>query len=316
MMTTTILAAVDRFPEDDAVLLRGREIAASHDAALCVVHVVDLPGDGASPAPIDTARGQAEFAARDRIEDALRRHGIDPADVEIRVDSGVPAQRLVEICDEIRPSLVVMRAHHKPRIVDKLLGSTTEKVIAWGQAPVLVVGPATGKPYQRVILAIDGPDSAPTALSFVSSLLPEADVHMVQAVEVAPQLEEAMLRVGLARTDLQAHHDALAQDAANRLGKLAERLDPPVTWQVLRGDAAEQLARVTHHSDVDLIALGPNRSGLLRRIFIGSVARRLLREAACDVLIGRPPDIELFDITAQRRGARPHGAEVFSPIAK
>ncbi|WP_442885676.1 universal stress protein [Amaricoccus sp.] len=39
---------------------------------------------------------------------------------------------------------------------------------------------------------------------------------------------------------------------------------------------------------MNLIALGPGRASLIRRAFIGSVTRRVLRDAACDVLICHP----------------------------
>jgi nucleotide-binding universal stress UspA family protein len=286
MKTPRILAAVDRFPEDDAVLLRGMEIAARHDVTLTIVHIVDLPDHAASPSMINTFRGQAKLVALDRIEAALRRLGIDPCKTAIKIEAGSPALRLVEMCDVLNPALVVMRARNKPWIVKKLLGSTTEKLIAAGTVPLLVLRQAVGKPYGRVLLAIDGPDTAPQALSFVAALLPDAALHMVQAVQVGRQLEEAMLRVGLPRSDLTAHHDVLVQDAENHLRALAAVLVPRATWQVLPGEPAAELARATKGADVDLISLGPNRSGLIQRTFIGSVTRHLLRDAACDVLVG------------------------------
>jgi len=138
---------------------------------------------------------------------------------------------------------------------------------------------------------------------------------MVQAVAVAPQLEQAMLRVGLARSDLTTHHDVLAQAAEARLGSLAAELLPRVTWQVLRGDPAQELARATHAPDVDLIALGPNRSGLLKRIFIGGVTRRLLRDAGCDVLIGRPIGTGASDVIAQREPTGAQSANTLPPLS-
>lgn len=300
MKPIRIIAAIDRFPEDDAVLLRGSEVATRHGVALTIVHVVDLPDHSASAARITTFCRQAEFAARDRIEAALLRQGIDPAKVKICVETGAPSEELIEICKVLVPMLVVMRAHHKPWIDKRPLGSTTEKMIAVSHAPVLIVKPTVGKRYDRVLLAIDGPDAAPTALSLVTALLPGAKAHMVQAVAVAPQLEQAMLRVGLARSDLTTHHDMLAQDAAVRLGSLAAGLRPRPTWQVLRGNAAQELARATHAPDVDLIGLGPYHSGLLSRVFIGSVTRRLLRDAGCDVLIGIPPRTGVPDVIARR----------------
>jgi|GEM_PF-929706 len=314
MKPIRIFAAIDLFPEDDAVLLRGIKVATRHSVALTIVHVIDLPDHATSAARISTSRGQAEFAAHDRIEAALHQHGIDPVGVEIRVETGNPAERLVEICNDLKPMLVVMRAHHQPWIVRKLLGSTTENVVAAVHAPVLIVRPTIDKPYDRVLLAVDGPETAPPALSLVSALLPDAKVHMVQAVALAPQLKQAMLRVGLARSDLTTHHDMLVQDAEARVGSLAAGLRPRATWQVLRGDAAKELARATHAPDVDLIALGPNRSGLLTGVFIGSVMRRLLRDADCDVLIGRPLGTGMPNVIARRDPTAAQSANTLRPL--
>ncbi|MEY8798893.1 universal stress protein [Leisingera sp. XS_AS12] len=290
MIATRILAAVEQFPQDDAVLVRGVEIANRLGAMLTIVHVMELPDHAAARALADTFRSQSDFAARDRIEAALRRNGIGPAGTEIRIEAGSPAQRLVEICDEFAPELVVMRANQKPWILEKLLGSTTKAVVAAGNVPVLIVKQATGKPYGRVILAVDGPDYVPEVLAVVTTLLPDAALELVQAVMVPPQLEAAMLRVGLAQTDLTAHRDALADEAEKRLGSLTAGLRHGLEWQVLRGEPEEVLIRVTQSPDTDLITLGPNRSGLIRRAFTGSVTQRLLRDAACDVLICRPAE--------------------------
>ncbi|WP_424990821.1 universal stress protein [Fluviibacterium sp. S390] len=283
MKAMRILAAVGRFPDDDAVLQRGMEIAARHGVPLTIAHVLETPDDPAAP----SSRNTAETVARDEIETALHRHGFDPADTEIWIETGSPPRVLVEICKGLKPALAVMRAHHKPWLVKKLIGSTTEKVIAADIVPVLLVRHPVEKPYGRVVLAIDGPDAAPAALSFVGALLPDAALHLVQAVEVAQQLEESMLRVGLPRSDLVAHHDVLAQAAESHLRALTGALETGVTWQVLRGEPSAELTRMTQDADVDLIALGPNRSGLVRRVFMGSVTQSLLRDAACDVLVGR-----------------------------
>jgi nucleotide-binding universal stress UspA family protein len=56
---------------------------------------------------------------------------------------------------------------------------------------------------------------------------------------------------------------------------------------VLVGDPAKSLIRMTRSPKVDLIVLGPGNTGRMRRALLGSVSRRLLRNAACDVLIHR-----------------------------
>ncbi|WP_027233555.1 universal stress protein [Leisingera caerulea] len=310
MIATRILAAVERFPQDDAVLVRGFEIANRLGAVLTIVHVMELPDHAVARALADTFRCQSDFAARGRIVAALRRNGIGTAGTEIRIEAGSPAQRLVEICDEFAPELVVMRANQKTRILEKLLGSTTQAVLAAGTVPVLIVKQASGKPYGRVILAVDGPDYVPDVLTVVTSLLPDAALELVQAVKVPPQLEAAMLRVGLAQTELTAHRDALADEAEKRLGSLTAGLRHGLEWQVLRGDPAEELIRVTQSPDTDLITLGPNRSSLIRCAFTGSVTQRLLRDAACDVLICRPAEARSPRALTTEPSTRPvHGQQ-------
>ncbi len=288
MTIRSVLAAVGRFPQDDAVLSRALEIATAHRAALTVVHVIDLPGHESEPEDLDTLRGQATLAARDRIEAALAGHDTGTPDLIIRIESGKPALQLIEICDSLRPDLIVMRAHQKQRFFQKILGSTTDRMVATGQAPILVVKQPVSRPYSGVLLATDGTDDAPGMLSFVAGLSPAATLHLVQAVQIVPQLEEAMLRIGTGQPGLLAHRNKLANAADTRLRALAQSTRPAATTQVLRGDPATVLARATRSPDVDLIALGPGRTSLIRRAFIGSVSRRLLRDAACDVLICHP----------------------------
>lgn len=217
MTLKKILAAVDRFPQDEAVLVRALDLAKQHRAAVMVSHVVDLPRHLTLPAGIDTLRGQAEFAAHDRIQEAVSRNGTDPADIEIRIEGGSPALRLIEICHEFEPDLIVMRAHQKVKIAEKLLGSTTERVIATAQAPVLVVKRPAIKAYANALLATDGTDDASGALRFVAGLLPDAALHLVQVIQIAPQLEEAILRIGTDQAGLAAYRDELANAAREYL---------------------------------------------------------------------------------------------------
>lgn len=290
MRITSVLAAVDRFPQDEAVLHRALEIAWIHDAAMTIVHVIDFPRNLGFPAELDTLQGQAEFAARDRIKEALKRHGARIGDIEIKVVSGSPALRLIEFCKALAPGLVVMRAHQRSRISEKILGSTTDRVIAAGISPVLVVKQPAARPYGRVMVTTDGTDDARTSLHFAETLLPDAALHLVQVVQIVQPLKEAMLRSGTDQTGFRAYRNALARVARNHLTAVASFATGPVKIHVLRGDPAKSLVRASRMAKIDVITAGPGRKSLIECAFIGSVTRRLLRDADCDVLIGRPTD--------------------------
>lgn len=290
MTPKTILAAVDQFPQSDPVLARALAIAATHGAALEIVHVIDIAAPDGDLARADTLLGQAAIAARDRIDAALLRLQADLSEIDIRIVAGSPALQLIDICTQTPPDLIVMRAHQREAISEKILGSTSDRVVTAGVAPVLIVKRSDARGHERVVLATNGSDAAGAALTFTAALLPDAALHLVQVVRIAPQLAEAMLRVGTDQGTLAAHRDTLSEQARAQLRDLSAAAPRPVTTEVLDGDPAVELTRAARNPQIDLIVLGAGRTSLIRRAFIGSVTRRLLRDADCDVLVYHPSD--------------------------
>ncbi|MFP7571181.1 universal stress protein [Marivita sp. S2033] len=285
-----VIAAIGQLPHDDAVLIRAHEVAQACRGKLGIVHVLDLPGSDADLNDPSSLLGRTAQTARDTIKSALASHDITREEIEIRIMAGAHALQLIALCEERSPDLVVMRAHQRTDIADKLLGSTTERLIAADKSPVLVVKTPADAPYMRVTLATNGSDQATDAVTCVKAFFPHAQLKLVQVVQIPPQLEEAMLRVGTTQSGLAEQRDELARTADAHLSVLAETAGLNVATQVLHGDPANVLASLCRGANVDLLALGRGRSGLIRRAFIGSVSRRLLREAACDVLIcGQAP---------------------------
>ncbi|WP_099826493.1 universal stress protein [Oceaniglobus indicus] len=279
MTKTRILAAVADLPKDDAVLARALEIAAARDATLTIVHVLECE---ATPA------GQAGQATRDAIGAALDRLGRGRVICDIRIEAGSAPACLIDLCDTLAPDLVVMRAHQRKGIAEKILGSTTDRVIAAIRQSVLIVKRAPGLPYGVVLVATDGTDDPEGSLACVAHILPDAALHLVQVVRIVPQQEEAMLRTGTDQAGLRAQRNALARAANQQLSTVASRFGRKLATHVLRGDPAAALIRASRLAKVDLIAAGPGHTSLIRRAFVGSVTRRLVQDAACDILITRP----------------------------
>lgn len=293
MTEIVILAAIGDLPQDVAVLKRSVEIARALGAKLQVVHVLDLPGDASELHDITSFLGQSAFSARDRIKLALREIGADPMEVKILIELGAHAIALIGICSELSPALIVMRAHQKVKLKEKILGSTTDRVIAAAKTPVLVVKRTSNSPYDRVVLATNGTDSAMDTSRFIAALLPTAKLTLVQAVQIPPQLKEAMLRVGSRKDEIKALRKRLVNDAKVHLLTLTAKAGPNLSSEVLKGDPAKVLTQMSGDNNVDLLVLGQGRASLVRRAFIGSVSRRLLRDASCDVLIWCPDsDVE------------------------
>ena len=281
-----------QFPQHDPVLARAAEIARAHRARLTIVHVIDS-FTGFDPAPADLAliQDQIRLIARENIEAAVARQAIDVSGIDIRIETGSPSPRLIAQTQETGADLVVMMAHEGESILAKIIGSTTDRVIRGACAPVLVVKRPLTHAYERVVVATDTSDESAAVVAFVAALFPLAGLRLIHVVQIPPPFEEAMRRAGHGQASMAAHRDALIRKAKAYMRGMSERLahrPTRTTTGVVAGDPARSLVRATHNPQVGLIALGPGSISLIRRALLGSVARRVLQTAACDVLICHP----------------------------
>jgi nucleotide-binding universal stress UspA family protein len=84
--------------------------------------------------------------------------------------------------------------------------------------------------------------------------------------------------------------DETAKKFQDILGRLQLPVDSPVHYG--EGDAAEGILRVIADHDVDLVVAGALEKETALHPFLGNVARRLLREARCSVLLFTRPELE------------------------
>jgi len=84
-------------------------------------------------------------------------------------------------------------------------------------------------------------------------------------------------------------NDDIAKKFQNILGRLELPTDSPVYYG--EGDPADGILRAIVDNDVDLIVAGALEKETALHPFLGNVARRLLREARCSVLLFTRPDL-------------------------
>lgn len=60
---------------------------------------------------------------------------------ELIVVEGIPYKKIVQTAQDLKVSLIVMGSHGERGFVEKVLGTTTDRVIAHSTVPVLVVKP-------------------------------------------------------------------------------------------------------------------------------------------------------------------------------
>jgi nucleotide-binding universal stress UspA family protein len=138
-MYERILVPTDGSPEVDAVLDHATDLAATHDADLHALYVINtagyagLPGDG-TVGGLDAMMNEQGETALDRAEERVG----DCLTERVLVE-GAPSERIVDHAREAGCDLIVMGTHGRGGIDRLLLGSVAERVVRTSPVPVLTV---------------------------------------------------------------------------------------------------------------------------------------------------------------------------------
>jgi nucleotide-binding universal stress UspA family protein len=291
-----VLVATDFSPhaEDALVLVAGLGMPAG--SAVRIVHVVEpFPAISAfAPTSMITlAEGEREITAElDRKIALFRDRGLV---VQTALVIGRPADMIVDEAQRFHADLVVVGSRGRRRVAATLLGSVSAEVVDRAPCPVLV---ARGRALTRLILAEDGSEIAAAGADLVTNVpaLRALPVQVVSVVDAPYPFTAANSDAGPSmHAAIQAYYDSLpslreatSRIANDRSAKLSAA-GVTVTADVREGDAADELIGAAAANGADGIVIGSHGRTGISRLFLGSVARTVLFNAPCSVLIVRAP---------------------------
>jgi nucleotide-binding universal stress UspA family protein len=307
-----ILVAVDRFPQSAEALARAIELGRAHRAKLTIVHIVNaLEVQSPVTAPRHLLKEQALRLGRKHIDDAIRTIDLSGLNVEILVETGSAYSRIVEKSKKHGVDLIVLRAHQRRSILEKIIGSTADRIIRAAPSSVLVVKRPVLRTYLNVVVGVDFAKNSESAAVLAAELCPSARLQLVHVMHVSAQFEHTLRQAGTSQAEFAAFKSTLANYSDERLRNLAVKFvghEPALRTRVIDGDPARSLVRLTRNRNVDLIEVVPYKLGVIHQALLGSVTQRLLRDASCDVLISRQPSTP-----SHRPSAVPKPAELPAP---
>ena len=294
-----IVAATD-FSEPAATgLAWAREIARSHGSDLHLVHAVFQVDptllQEAGDHPLTSFSEEALRGARARLDEDVRRIAADGIEVTGRADYGQPSDVILRAVRDLDAELVVLATRGLGGFRHLLLGSTAETVVQKCRVPVLTVragrkggGETVHGPVRRVLLPTDFSVDARNALEAalrVFRLGEQATIHLLHVIHLPPEYEvyRADGLSGMSRGLVERSIEVGGDDLERVAGSLRER-GFAVETEVAEGEPASVIVARAAAAGADLIAMGTHGSGALERLFLGSVARRVVQHAACPVL--------------------------------
>jgi nucleotide-binding universal stress UspA family protein len=231
------------------------------------------------------------------LVERLKPSGVDlkPALLRGRVGSA-----LADYVDAAAIGLVVMTTHGRGGLQRAWLGSTADSLIRHSMIPILLVrpaedtreiGPDSDHEFRSVLAALDGSDTAETALrdAFEIGVTEDACLILVHALQppVAAASPYLPHTIQLTHDEMEAR-EAHMRDylegmaAASWLGDRAVEVRVPVDYH-----PAPAILELAEEEGADLIVLGTHGRGGLRRLVLGSVADKVIRGTHRPVLVHR-----------------------------
>src|SRR5690606_1472634 len=200
-----LLIATDLSIRAEHAFNRADQLALQNNAKLTVLHVIP---DELEPTFSEALKEQARKALESLVAQAIAKGelqveiaikgGLDreqimkqvaqaaahgETSVEVRIEPGSVYDIINETAAAIGADLVICGVHHKLIIGDEWLGSTIDRVLRFGNRPVLVVKTPAEKAYEKILVGTDFSDQAAEALRFAFAAFPSANFILVNAFE-------------------------------------------------------------------------------------------------------------------------------------
>ncbi len=272
-----IVCGTDLSPASDSALQCAAAFARKQNKDLLLVHVLDHD------------QMKARNAAELRLEADAKtlRHDFDIS-VETSVVYGHADEQLLALANQRAASLLVVGAEGSRK---RRLASVPERLCQAGTVPVLVARATEGleawSRHQRPLRVLVGTglgDTSRCALRYVSTW---SDLALTVAHVAWPFGEHYRLGVSgpmpLDHLRPEVHHQLMGD-----LGRWASHTPCAATTKLKViagwGRVDSHLAQLAHEKEADLLVVGSHQRNLAERVWLGSISRSALHEAACNVL--------------------------------
>jgi nucleotide-binding universal stress UspA family protein len=311
-MFRSVLVPLDGSPFSESALPLAIAIARRAQAGLHVATVY-LPIAPMYDAPMagfeNTIGPTLRRCSQEYLETAVKRLAAAGVPVTSSFLVGDVVECLVNKAADIGAGLVVMTTHGRGPVARAWLGSVADALVRRLPIPLLLLRPHEQAPDlhvepagpQRILIPLDGSTLAEQILEPTLALgkLWEAEYTLVRIIKppvlgqpdpdglaVAYHLDEVVVR------ELTALHEADRKAAWGYLTDMAELLRRQglkvQTRLLVHDQAAPAILEEARTLPADLIALATHGRSGLPRLFLGSVADKVIRAAGVPVLVQRP----------------------------
>lgn len=187
---------------------------------------------------------------------------------------GLPEEEIVAYSKEYRPTLVVMGTRGKSQKDLDLIGSVTGEVIEMNKVPVLAIPENISYNNLNVIRNI----------AFATSFDQKDLVAFDKFVELIQGFNDIQVHIFNISTSKNEWNEIRLTGVVEYFRKQYPKIS--ISYTVLDdGDLLLSIEKFVRNKEIEMIALGANRRGVLARIFNPSIARKMLFHTDTPLLV-------------------------------
>jgi len=296
-MYRNIMVPVDGSPFSREAVLHGLRLASQSGAVLRLVRVGTAASITGAPDSFAVENQRlreihsAELAELYSIAAECRAHST--VNVTASLQYGPIADTLIGYAKRHNVDLIVMRSHARRGFARAWFGSVADALIRESGIPVLVVkAPSVataledGLAYKRILVPLDGSLLAEQSIESAVALARVNGASITLLKVITPSRRGRALESALGPAP--ASEVARAQHYLNTcLGDLERSLD--ITRKVvIADDVAGAILDTAESLEADLIAIATHGRGAIKRVAVGSVADRVVRESQVSTMVIHP----------------------------
>jgi nucleotide-binding universal stress UspA family protein len=297
-MYNTILIPCDGSTASTAALDHGIAIADTHDATVHLLHIVNVRTEiAATGRAVEEVLNTLTDVGQEVLSEAATRAEEAGVTYEQDLLEGIPYEAIDEYATDRAIDLTVMGTTGRSGVTERLLGSTTDRVLRRTDTPIPIVPDVDSAStdrgaYAHVLAPTDGSENAERAAPYGADMAQHANatLHIVTVVDV--QAEGGAFSVGgvseagIEQLEEQGHEGVT--QFANRVSQTDGDADLRTT--VMQGTPHTALREYVAENEIDIVVMASQGTANLASQHFGSVTDRVIRGVDKPILVIPPAD--------------------------
>ncbi len=277
-----LLVTLDGSTFAEQVLPTAKALCQAYDAKLTLVSVLRTRG---SFQILPTTQTQIEAGRLEKeayLSQVIKRLSSNGIPIDYAVGIGPVAETVNMLGHQLGADLIVLSTHGRSGMQRWVLGSVASTIIQLSTTPILLIrskanGQLAVPQFRTLLVPLDGSEFAERVLPYVRAFDPAFESQII--LLSIPEVPEAAT-YGVMADAVETLRQKAEFQAQMYLGNVAGALQDEginVRAIVTGSEPAATIATVSKAENVNLIMMATHGRGGLDRVFIGSVAERLVQ---------------------------------------